>query len=247
MFSPPQTHRIKQILGYFFKGFGSILLLGAILVFISWKPLGEPPAVANLVGRGEPFPSTIILICLLQVLAIVLLGVFLIQAAFAMFQDWSTSRVMSSIKNMLPEHCHVTRSGQLLDLPATELVPGDLVHIKAGNKMPADMRFLEVSQDAKFDRSVLTGESVPISATVEHTDTNYLETHNIGLQGTHCIIGSCLGLVVATGDKTVFGHIASLTNEPKAKMTTMEREILNFVLVIVSIMATMIVLIIILW
>jgi sodium/potassium-transporting ATPase subunit alpha len=182
-----------------------------------------------------------------QALAIVLLAVFLIQAMLAMYQDWSTSRVMSSIKDMLPEHCHVIRNGQLLDLAASEIVPGDVVNIRAGNKLPADVRFLDVSTDAKFDRSVLTGESVPLSATVDHTDTNYLETRNIGLQGTHCMIGSCTGVVVATGDKTVFGRIAKLSNEPKTKLTTMEKEILYFVSIIVAIMVVWIIIIIVLW
>ena len=59
--------------------------------------------------------------------------------------------------------------------------------------------------------------------------------------------GSGIGVVVETGDKTVFGRIAKLTNEPKNGMTTLEREVLNFVIVIVSIMLTMIVLVIIVW
>ncbi|KJK83981.1 Sodium/potassium-transporting ATPase subunit [Metarhizium anisopliae BRIP 53293] len=227
--SPPKTNRILTILGYFFKGFGGILLVGSILVFVSWKPLGDPPQLANLA------------------LAIVLLAVFFLQAAFTMFQDWSTSRVMSSIKDMLPEQCHVTRDGQMVHMQAEDLVPGDLVTIKAGNKLPADLRFIEVSPDLKFDRSVLTGESRPISATVDHTDANYLETHNIGLQGTHCIIGSALGIVVATGDRTVFGRIATLTNEPKTGMTTLEKEVLYFVLFICAIMFTMIVAVVIIW
>ena len=67
------------------------------------------------------------------------------------------------------------------------------------------------------------------------------------MQGTHCISGSGIGVVVATGDKTVFGRIAKLTNEPKTGMTTLEREILNFVIIIVSIMLTMIVVVIIVW
>ncbi|ODA76999.1 hypothetical protein RJ55_07516 [Drechmeria coniospora] len=228
--SPPKTNRTLTTIGYFFKGFGGILLVGSILVFISWKPLGEPnPAMANLA------------------LAIVLLAVFFIQAAFNMFQDWSTSRVMSSIKDMLPEHCQVTRDGHLVDVPAEELVPGDVVSVKAGNKLPADMRFVHISSDAKFDRSVLTGESRPVAATVHHTDVNYLETHNIGLQGTHCIIGSGTGIVVATGDKTVFGRIAKLTNEPKTTMTTLEREVLYFVLFICAIMLTMITVVLVVW
>ncbi|KAJ2973346.1 hypothetical protein NQ176_g6662 [Zarea fungicola] len=164
-----------------------------------------------------------------------------------MFQDWSTSRVMSSIKGMLPEESQVIRDGVLAHVPAEDLVPGDIVLIKAGNKLPADLRFLEVSSDAKFDRSVLTGESRPVPGSASHTDENYLETHNIGLQGTHCITGTVTGIVVATGDKTVFGRIATLTNEPKTKMTTLEREVLYFVLFIVAIMLVMIILVIILW
>ena len=91
------------------------------------------------------------------------------------------------------------------------------------------------------------GESLPLSGTVDSTDNNYLETKCIGMQGTHCVSGSALGLVVATGDKTVFGRIAKLTNEPKTGMTTLEKEVLHFVIIIVSIMLTMIVLVIILW
>lgn len=164
-----------------------------------------------------------------------------------MFQDWSTSRVMSSIKDMLPEQCNVTRDGQLVHIQAEDLVPGDLVTVKAGNKLPADLRFIEVSSDLKLDRSVLTGESRPIAGTVDHTDVNYLETQNIGLQGTHCIIGSAVGLVVATGDRTVFGRIATLTNEPKTQMTTLEREVLYFVGFICAIMFTMIIAVVIIW
>ncbi|KAI1372551.1 Na,H/K antiporter P-type ATPase [Hypoxylon crocopeplum] len=227
--SPPKSHTFQKYFGYFFKGFGPVLLVGAVLVFVAWKPLGQPPALANLA------------------LGIVLTAVFFIQAAFNMFQDWSSSRVMSSIKNMLPEDSIVVRNGVQISLSAQELVPGDIVIIKAGNKLPADMRFLHVSSDAKFDRSILTGESLPLSATVNSTDDNYLETRCIGLQGTHCVSGSCTGLVVATGDRTVFGRIAALTNEPKAKMTTLEREVLYFVIIICSIMLTMIMVVLIVW
>jgi sodium/potassium-transporting ATPase subunit alpha len=140
--SRPPTHYTKTIFGYFFKGFGSILLTGAILVFVSWKPLGEPdPAVANLA------------------LAIVLLAVFFIQAAFNAWQDWSSSRVMASITNMLPDNCLVLRDGNRVTVVALDIVPGDVLFIKAGSKLPADVRFVEVSSDAKFDRSILTGNS----------------------------------------------------------------------------------------
>lgn len=148
---------------------------------------------------------------------------------------------------MLPEDSMVIRNGVQTSLDAQELVPGDVVCVKAGNKLPADMRFLQVSSDAKFDRSILTGESLPLAATVNSTDENYLETRCIGLQGTHCVSGSCTGLVVATGDRTVFGRIAALTNEPKTKMTTLEKEVLYFVIIICSIMLAMITVVLIVW
>jgi sodium/potassium-transporting ATPase subunit alpha len=147
--SAPPTHYLKQIFGYFFKGFGSILLLGSILVFVSWKPLGEPPAVANLA------------------LAIVLLAVFFIQATFNAWQDWSSSRVMASITRMLPDYCLVLRDGARVTLFASDIVPGDILYIKAGNKLPADVRFVEISSDAKFDRSILTGKSLVSSISLK--------------------------------------------------------------------------------
>ncbi len=82
---------------------------------------------------------------------------------------------------------------------------------------------------------------------VKSTDKNYLETRCIGLQGTHCISGTCTCVVVATADNTVFGRIAKLTNEPKKGLTTLEREVLNFVWIICSIMLLMIVLVIVVW
>jgi sodium/potassium-transporting ATPase subunit alpha len=82
---------------------------------------------------------------------------------------------------------------------------------------------------------------------VEETNSNYLETLCIGLQGTHCVSGTCTGVVVATADKTVFGRIAQLSGEPKTGLTTLEKEILNFVWLICGIMFLMIAIVIIVW
>ncbi|KAK7995179.1 hypothetical protein PG990_013952 [Apiospora arundinis] len=228
--SPPPNPWVWKILGYFFKGFGSILLVGGILVFVSWKPLGEPaPAVANLA------------------LGIVLIAVFIIQAGFNAWQDWSSSRVMESITAMLPEASHVIRNGNEMELSSLDIVPGDVLLLKAGNKIPADVRYLEVSHDMSVDRAVLTGESKPIRATTDSTDDNYLETRCIGLQGTHCVSGSATGIVVSTGDETVFGQIAKLSGTPKAGLTTIEKEILRFVGLITIIMVSWIVIIAAVW
>ncbi|KAF2499010.1 calcium ATPase [Lophium mytilinum] len=226
--APPSRWLIKT-LGYLFGGFGSILLTASILVFIAWKPLGQPPAIANLA------------------LGIVLAIVFVIQAAFSFFQDWSTSRVMDSIKNMLPDECIVIREGERVKVLGTEITQGDILCIKMGDKLPADVRFIEVSGDVKFDRSILTGETLPTRGSVESTDNNYLETECIGMAGTHCTAGTAVAIVVATGDRSVFGRIAKMTNTPKTGLTNLEKEIYYFVAAIVAIMLTMILVVIIVW
>lgn len=138
--SPPPSRWFRTLMGYIFGGFGSILLGGCILVFIAWQPLGRPPSQANLA------------------LAIVLAVVWLLQAAFNGWQDWSSSQVMASITTMLPDQCVAIRNGNPTDLTAVDLVPGDLIQIKQGNKLPADVRLIQASTDVKFDRSILTGK-----------------------------------------------------------------------------------------
>lgn len=114
--------------------------MGGILVMVSWKPLGNPPAVANLA------------------LGIVLFATFLLQAAFSAWQDWSSSRVMKTINAMLPESCVILRDGARSEVQAMDIALGDIIFLKAGNKIPADLRFLEVSHDTTIDRAVLTGK-----------------------------------------------------------------------------------------
>ncbi|KAL4929772.1 cation-translocating P-type ATPase [Aspergillus undulatus] len=227
--SPPPSKWFRTLMGYIFGGFGSILLGGGVLVFIAWKPLGSPPAEANLA------------------LAIVLVAVWAIQAAFNGWQDWSSSQVMASITTMLPDQCIAVRNGSPAFISAVDLVPGDVIQIKQGNKLPADVRFIQTSSDVKFDRSILTGESEPIHGTVESTNQNFLETNNVGLQGTYCVSGAALGTVVATGDLTVFGRIASLSNKRRSDFTPMQKEIFRFVLIIISLVVTFVLVIVIVW
>jgi sodium/potassium-transporting ATPase subunit alpha len=100
---------------------------------------------------------------------------------------------MASIAGMIPAEVIALRDGAQVHIPAKDLVPGDIVYVSLGNKLPADVRFIDVSSDLKIDRAVLTGESEPIPGSIEQTDANMLETRNIGLQGTLCVSGSGVG------------------------------------------------------
>ncbi|KDQ57331.1 hypothetical protein JAAARDRAFT_194477 [Jaapia argillacea MUCL 33604] len=228
--SPPKSNIIRKLLEWVLGGFGSLLLAASIVCFIAWKPLGNPdPQASNLA------------------LAVVLLIVLLVQAVFNAWQDFSTSRVMSSIKGMLPSDVLVIRDGIQAKVPAADLVTGDLVYLVMGEKVPSDLRLVEVSGDLMFDRSILTGESEPVAGRVEMTDENFLETKNIALQGTHCVGGSGLGLVILTGDNTVFGRIAKLSSMEPMRLTTLQREILRFVVIIAGMATLVAILIVILW
>ncbi|KZV66047.1 sodium-potassium ATPase [Peniophora sp. CONT] len=228
--TPPKSNVLWKVLGWVFGGFGSLLLAASVVCFIAWKPLGEPaPQASNLA------------------LAVVLLVVVLLQALFNAWQDFSTSRVMSSIKDMLPADVVVLRDGSQQSVPAIDLVPGDLVQIPLGQKVPADLRLIEVSSDLKFDRAVLTGESEPVSGKLDKTDDNFLETKNIALQGTLCVSGSGLGLVIQTGDNTVFGHIAKLSSSTSTHLTSLQREILRFVVIIAGLATMVAIIVVIVW
>ncbi|CAD6984362.1 unnamed protein product, partial [Tilletia controversa] len=157
--SKPPSPWFRKIMGYIFGGFGTLLLGAAIMTMIAWKPLG-----------GAHPPASVL------ALAIVLFVVNAFSACFNAWQDWSTSRVMASISGMLPSEVTVIRDGARISIPATELVPGDLVHVSLGQKMAADMRTIKLDGELKFDRSVLTGESDAITGSVDKTDDNYLES-----------------------------------------------------------------------
>jgi sodium/potassium-transporting ATPase subunit alpha len=130
---------------------------------------------------------------------------------------------MASITGMIPAESLVLREGQQKRVPATELVVGDIIYVSLGNKCPADFRIIECSGDLKFDRSVLTGESEPIAATTENTDPNFMESRNIGMQGTHVVSGNGVGVVIQTGDSTVFGRIAKLSSAGSKGLTTLQK------------------------
>ncbi|UZJ57002.1 hypothetical protein CBS101457_006322 [Exobasidium rhododendri] len=226
--SKPPNRWLSKLFKYVFGGFGSLLTGAAIVCFIAWR-IGEPKQASNLA------------------LGVILFVVVAITALFNAWQDFTTSRVMESVRGMLPSDVPVLRNGTIQIIPAVDVVRGDIINCKMGAKMAADCRTIQIESELKFDRSSLTGESDAIAATLEMTEENFLESRNILLAGTKCVAGDGLAIVVATGDASVFGRLAKTSSAPKTEKTTLEKEISWFVITIASLAAGISIICIIIW
>ncbi|KAE9032063.1 Sodium/potassium-transporting ATPase subunit alpha [Phytophthora rubi] len=163
-------------------------------------------------------------------LSLVLFAIVVATCTITFLQARSTSKVMDSFKNMLPQQCTVVRDGVSQIIPAEELVVGDLVWVRNGDKVPADLRVL-LCNNLKVENSSLTGESelIPITSDAQEESVAYLECKNVVFNGSLCFDGSALGLVLTIGDKTVIGRIAELATSTSTRETNMQREVKAFV------------------
>lgn len=113
-------------------------------------------------------------------------------------------------------------------------MPGDIVHLKGGDNIPADIVLFEVSE-MKVNNASLTGESDDLLRKVDGREANILESANVAFFGTMCTDGSGKGIVIRIGDDTVIGRIATLTTSTTAKATPLSNDINNFVHIISAI------------
>ncbi|KAJ0404955.1 hypothetical protein ATCC90586_002714 [Pythium insidiosum] len=173
-------------------------------------------------------------------LAIVLFVIVFGTCTMTFMQARSTSKVMDSFTNMLPQKSTVMRDGKSQLVPAEELLVGDLVWVRNGDKVPADIRILLCS-NLKVENSSLTGESelVPLTAKKMDDSVAPLECKNIAFNGSLCFDGSALGIVVSIGDNTVIGRIAKLASSTTQRETNMQREVKRFVHFIAVLAVTM--------
>ncbi|KAJ3221812.1 hypothetical protein HK099_003068 [Clydaea vesicula] len=130
--------------------------------------------------------------------------------------------------NMIPANCSFVRDGNVKQSPASELVPGDIVHVRTGDKIPADI-YIFAATDFKVDNSSLTGEAEPQERTNRNTHENPLEATNLAFNGTLAVSGDAYGVVVRTGDSTVLGQIANLTQGESKRESPLSQEITKFV------------------
>ncbi|XP_008567737.1 PREDICTED: sodium/potassium-transporting ATPase subunit alpha-4 [Galeopterus variegatus] len=128
----------------------------------------------------------------------------------------------------------VIRGGEKMQINAQDVVLGDLVEVKGGDRIPADLRLIS-AQGCKVDNSSLTGESEPQSRSPDFTHENPLETRNICFFSTNCVEGTAQGIVIATGDSTMMGRIASLTSGLAVRKTPIATELEHFIHLITSV------------
>jgi sodium/potassium-transporting ATPase subunit alpha len=153
---------------------------------------------------------------------------------------------MKSIKNMMPHSALVIRNGHETKILVDEVVVGDLVCLTYGHKVPADIRLTE-SHDLKFDKSMLTGESEAVEGTVECTDDRYVESKNIAYMTSLVTSGHGKGIVVATGNNTFMGKIATLTSSTRDKQSSLQKEIQRFVFFVSLIAFISMIILVIFW
>ncbi len=162
---------------------------------------------------------------------IVIFGVVLLNAVLGFVQEGKAEGALEALRNMMVHECLVLRAGQQRRMPARELVPGDVVVMEGGDKIPADVRFVEAS-NVHVDESSLTGESVPVIKTtgpIEGRDLVPGDQRNIGFSGTYMTQGAAKAVVVETGRSTVFGRIADMVKEAESVLTPLQRKMKEFV------------------
>lgn len=147
---------------------------------------------------------------------------------FSFYQEFKSDKIMESFKNMIPRKCVVIRSGSRVDLDVADIVVGDIVEVKYGDLVPADVRILE-SHDFKVDNSSLTGESEPQKRSPECTNDDPLETKNLAFFSTNAVEGVATGLVIRTGSNTMMGQLASLASTVDASETPLGIELSRFI------------------
>lgn len=143
--------------------------------------------------------------------AVIIAVIIAINAVIFYVQSWSTSRVLRALKQQEVQTVHVYRDGEVVELDSSLLVPGDVVSLSEGEKVPADGRVLSVDE-VKVDESQLTGESLPVEKSEDELpeDTPIYEQVNMLFDGSFVLSGRVTYVVTATGESSEFGKLAAL-------------------------------------
>ena len=208
---------LRSLARQFTNFFAILLFLSAIVCFI-----------AHRINPGEN----------MALLGWAVTGVAIFNALFGFFQEYRAEKAMEALKQFLPQLVEVCRQKIISKIAAVELVPGDVIILSEGDKIPADVRIVE-SESLMVNNSPLTGESAAIRISPQALDKNLEECENIGFAGCTVVKGTGRGVVFATGLRTQFGRIANLSQTIRHTSSPLEREVSHMVRVLTVIACTM--------
>lgn len=160
---------------------------------------------------------------------VVILGVVVINAIIGFIQEGKAEKALEGIRQMLSLNARVKRAGDTESVDAKTLVPGDIVLLESGDKIPADMRLVKV-RNLKVEESPLTGESVPVEKRTDALDGNIPlgDRFNMAFSGTMVTSGRATGVVVATGSNTELGKINEMMNAVQSLKTPLLQQMDSF-------------------
>src|SRR5215467_6759397 len=174
--------------------------------------------------------------------AAVILGVVIINALLGFFQEGKAEKALDSIRNMLSAEARTIRGRETRLIPAEELVPGDVVLLESGDRIPADLRLVDV-KNLRTEEAALTGESVPIDKTTVAVAEKATvgDRDGMAFSGTLVSSGRGTGVVVGTGNNTELGRINQLMATVSALDTPLLRQIKQFGYAITAVIAGVVV------
>jgi magnesium-transporting ATPase (P-type) len=198
---PHRTTHVSfaRFFAYLKDGFSILLLIASVLSFISGTPI----------------------------IGVVFIGIVIVNAYASVLQEVRAEKAMQVLKNWVPESAKVYRDGSLQKLPVRDLVPGDVISLDQGDRVPADARLVE-AYDIWVNNIPLTGEaeSQPRTASAASIqNSSFLDAPNLVFMSTSVVRGSGKAVVFATGGNTKFGEIAGLTLEIVEPPSPLEKEI----------------------
>lgn len=204
---PRRTSLVLRFLRQFTDMFAVLLIAAAGISFLAYA-LQRPrdPGAAQL--------------------GVAILAVVLLNAVIGFTQEYAAERTVQALQAMVPRVCRVLRDGERAEVAATDLVPGDVVALQAGDAVPADCRLVETHAFA-VDNAPLTGESEPVGrvADAEAGGVATIHARNCVFMGTTVASGTAKAVVYGTGTATEFGRIFRLTTETEAQRTPLQRQI----------------------
>ncbi len=186
----------------------------------------------------DQFKDVLIIILLISAVVSVLLGeitdaivigiIVLLNATMSVLQEYRAEKSLDALKKMTVPETLVIRNGQQKKIKSHQLVPGDIVLLESGDRIPADLRLVELS-DMRIQEAVLTGESEPVEKNIQAIDTmeevSLGDRLNMAYMGTSVIAGRGKGLVVATSMNTEMGQIAEMLQEQKKELTPLQKKL----------------------